>query len=118
MWWHGWDRQKDWDEIAGSLICGHLIECAAYVCGKEHCEQPLLKMLTDNSGGYFSGFKRLMDKCENFGFPIAMLESDGSCVITKEQNGTGGEVSFSLPRRPSTVSSPLTTHLNRSQLAL
>jgi hypothetical protein len=34
MWWHGWDRQKDFDQIAGSLICGHLIECAAYVTGK------------------------------------------------------------------------------------
>jgi hypothetical protein len=34
MWWHGWDREKDFDQIAGSLICGHLIECAAYVTGK------------------------------------------------------------------------------------
>jgi hypothetical protein len=33
MYWHGWDRQKAWDQIAGSLICGHLIEYAAYVCG-------------------------------------------------------------------------------------
>lgn len=33
MWWHGWNRQKDFDQIAGSLVCGHLIECAAYVCG-------------------------------------------------------------------------------------
>jgi hypothetical protein len=43
------------------------------------------------SGGYFSGFKRLMEKCENLGFPIAELEADGSCTITKEAN-TGGEV--------------------------
>jgi hypothetical protein len=76
MWWHGWDRETDFDEIAGSLVCGHLIECAAYV--------------TD---GYFSGFKRLLEKCENLGFPIAELAHDGSCVITKEQNGTGGEAS-------------------------
>ncbi|KAF2840323.1 DUF1446-domain-containing protein [Patellaria atrata CBS 101060] len=75
MWWHGWDRNKHFDEIAGSLICGHLIECAAYVCG-----------------GYFSGFKRLMERCENLGFPIASIEADGSCVIEKEPN-TGGEVS-------------------------
>lgn len=74
MWWHGWDRSKDFDHIAGSLICGHLIECAAYV-----------------TGGYFSGFKRLLDGCENLGFPIAELEADGSCTITKEEN-TGGEV--------------------------
>ncbi|KAJ4371205.1 hypothetical protein N0V83_004421 [Neocucurbitaria cava] len=76
MWWHGWDRQKDFDQIAGSLICGHLVECAAYVIS-----------------GYFSGFKRLMENCENLGFPMAELAEDGSCVITKEENGTGGEVS-------------------------
>jgi hypothetical protein len=76
MYWHGWDRHKDFDQIAGSLICGHLIECAAYV-----------------TGGYFSGFKRLMESCENLGFPIAELEYDGSCTITKEP-GCGGEVSI------------------------
>lgn len=26
MWWHGWDRELDFDSIAGSLIAGHLIE--------------------------------------------------------------------------------------------
>ncbi|KAF2014504.1 DUF1446-domain-containing protein [Aaosphaeria arxii CBS 175.79] len=75
MWWHGWNRDKDFDQIAGSLICGHLIECAAYVCG-----------------GYFSGFKSLMDGCTNLGFPIAELYADGSCAINKEPD-TGGEVS-------------------------
>lgn len=75
MWWHGWNRDQDFDQIAGSLICGHLIECAAYVCG-----------------GYFSGFKRLMDGCTNLGFPIAELFADGSCAINKEPD-TGGEVS-------------------------
>jgi len=75
MWWHGWDRNRDFDQVAGSLICGHLIECAAYV-----------------TGGYYSGFKSLMEGCiENLGFPIAELAADGSCVITKEEN-TGGEV--------------------------
>lgn len=49
--------------------------------------------LTIPPGGYYSGFKRLMDKCENLGFPIAELNADGSCIITKEENGTGGEVS-------------------------
>jgi len=32
MWWHNW-KCDDFDEIAGSLVVGHLIECAAYVCG-------------------------------------------------------------------------------------
>ena len=39
MWWHGWDRQTDLDQVAGSLICGHLIECAAYVTGEIVLEQ-------------------------------------------------------------------------------
>ena len=33
-----------------------------------------------------------MESCENLGFPIAELLEDGSCIITKEQNNTGGEV--------------------------
>jgi hypothetical protein len=48
------------------------------------------------SGGYYSGFKQFMAPggggCENLGFPIGELLADGSCMITKEQNGTGGEV--------------------------
>lgn len=76
MWWHGWDRETDLDQIAGSLVCGHLIECSSYVVG-----------------GYYSGFKSLMDGCENVGFPIAEVNADGSCIITKEAN-TGGEVRY------------------------
>lgn len=78
MWWHGWDRETDLDQIAGSLVTGHLIECSSYVCG-----------------GYYSGFKDLMDGCENIGFPIAEVNVDGSCILTKEP-GTGGEVSITL----------------------
>lgn len=84
MWWHGWNRELDFNEIAGSLICGHLIECSAYV-----------------TGGYYSGFKDLMDECENCGFPIAEIFADGSCIIGKEPN-TGGAVrekDTSLPRQ-------------------
>lgn len=75
MWWHGWNREKDLDQIAGSLIAGHLIECSSYVCG-----------------GYYSGFKDLFDGCENIGFPIAEIHQDGTCFIEKEP-GTGGEIS-------------------------
>jgi hypothetical protein len=74
MWWHGWDRNTDFDEIAGSLVAGHLIECSSYVCG-----------------GYYSGFKRLFDGCEDLGFPIAEVFSDGTCAIIKEP-GTGGTI--------------------------
>ncbi|KAF2265057.1 DUF1446-domain-containing protein [Lojkania enalia] len=76
MWWHDWNRDKDFDAIAGGLICGHLIECSAYV-----------------TGGYFFGFKRLMDGCANLGFPIAELFADGHCAINKEPD-TGGKVSI------------------------
>ena len=75
MWWHGWDRDKDLDELAGSLVAGHLVECSSYVCG-----------------GYYSGFKDLFDGCEDVGFPIAEIYHDGSCMIEKEP-GTGGQVS-------------------------
>ncbi|OJJ03007.1 hypothetical protein ASPVEDRAFT_134387 [Aspergillus versicolor CBS 583.65] len=75
MWWHGWDRNRDFDEIAGSLIAGHLIECSSYVCG-----------------GYYSGFKDLFDGCENIGFPIAAIDKDGTFTLEKE-HGTGGEMS-------------------------
>lgn len=76
MWWYGWDREKDFDQIAGSLIAGHLIECSSYVCG-----------------GYYSGFKDLFDGCENVGFPIAEIFEDGTLMMEKE-SGTGGEMSI------------------------
>lgn len=75
MWHHGWDREKDFDQIAGSLVAGHLIECSSYVCG-----------------GYYSGFKNLFDGCENVGFPIAEVHSDGTFYLEKEPN-SGGEMS-------------------------
>ena len=74
MWYHGWDKEKDFDQVAGSLIAGHMIECSSYVCG-----------------GYYSGFKDLFEGCENIGFPIAEIFADGSCAIIKEPN-TGGEI--------------------------
>ncbi|KXL44419.1 hypothetical protein M433DRAFT_155056 [Acidomyces richmondensis BFW] len=76
MWWHGWNRETDFDRMAGSLIAGHLIECSSYVCG-----------------GYYSGFKDLFDGCENIGFPIAEVNADGSFFMEKEPN-TGGEMSI------------------------
>ncbi|KAI0150312.1 hypothetical protein GGR57DRAFT_504644 [Xylariaceae sp. FL1272] len=74
-WWHGWTVDQVFDELAASLVAGHLIECSSYV-----------------TGGYYSGFKDLMDGCDNLGFPIAAIESNGETIITKEAN-TGGLVS-------------------------
>lgn len=74
-WWHGWSR-TDYDKLAQSLIAGHLIECSVYV-----------------TGGNFTGWKSLdWDGINDFGYPIAEIDSEGGVVITKPE-GTGGLVS-------------------------
>ena len=72
--WHNWS-DTDYDSLAGALISGHLIECSAYA-----------------TGGNFSGFTEYdIDMFVDPGFPIAEIEVDGTCVITKHE-GTGGMV--------------------------
>lgn len=73
LWWHGW-TEADFDELAGALVCGHLIECGAYVCGAN-----------------WSGFKSLGTGKQiiNLGYPIAELASDGTCIVTKEKGSNG-----------------------------
>lgn len=74
---HGWTT-KDYDQLAGAVVAGHVIECG-----------------TQATGGNFSGFRELfrsgapMDR--PLGFPIAEIAADGSSVITKH-DGTGGAV--------------------------
>ncbi|KAF2102797.1 DUF1446-domain-containing protein [Rhizodiscina lignyota] len=72
-WWHQWTSEQ-FDELAGSLIIGHLLECAAYV-----------------SGGYDAEFREILRKGKhiNMGFPICAIEGDGSGTMYKEKN-TGG----------------------------
>ncbi|KAJ4358377.1 uncharacterized protein N0V89_002959 [Didymosphaeria variabile] len=72
-WWHGWSNDQ-FDELAGALVAGHLIECGSYV-----------------TGGFYSDFKDLIKtgKHVNMGFPIAEIETDGTFNIVKEKN-TGG----------------------------
>lgn len=72
-WWHNW-KTTDFDELAGALIAGHLIECSVFV-----------------TGGYYSRFKDLM-KANNhldLGFPVAEVHHSGDCTITKEKNTNG-----------------------------
>ena len=70
--WHDW-AETDYDQIAGSLIAGHLIECSAYV-----------------TGGNFAGFDKYdLDNLVAPGFPIAEIATDGTCVIAKHP-GTDG----------------------------
>lgn len=73
---HTFDWQSDdWPELAQGSAVGHLLECGAQV-----------------TGGYYSdpGFKDVPEPW-NLGFPIAEVESNGSCVLTKLP-GTGGRI--------------------------
>jgi hypothetical protein len=73
-WWFDW-KDTDYDRLAGAFLAGHIIECSAYA-----------------SGSNFSGFSRFpLETFVDSGFPIAEVDKDGSCVITKHE-GTGGMV--------------------------
>ncbi|MCW2758898.1 MAG: hypothetical protein JWO46_2644 [Nocardioidaceae bacterium] len=69
----GW-TPSSYDELAGAVVAGHVIECG-----------------TQATGGNFSGFLDLPRSAQPLGFPIAELTADGSSVITKH-DGTGGAV--------------------------
>ncbi|MEV4128399.1 acyclic terpene utilization AtuA family protein [Nocardia sp. NPDC049707] len=68
----GWGR-TDYDQLAGAVVAGHVIECS-----------------TQATGGNFAFFTELADLGRP-GFPIAEVRRDGSSVITKH-SGTGGAV--------------------------
>lgn len=71
---YGWARD-DWDRLARATMAGHLLECGAQV-----------------SGGYYAdpGFKDVPGLAR-LGYPIAEIDADGHCVITKPP-GTGGRI--------------------------
>ncbi|OJJ02586.1 hypothetical protein ASPVEDRAFT_42091 [Aspergillus versicolor CBS 583.65] len=95
--WHDWSA-TDYDQLAGSLIAGHLIECSAYV-----------------TGGNFAGFddeaKYNLDNLVVPGFPIADINQDGTCVVTKHP-GTGGMVNVDTVRCQFLYELQGTTYLN------
>ncbi|KAJ5663566.1 hypothetical protein N7507_004297 [Penicillium longicatenatum] len=92
--WHNWS-ETDYDNLAGSLIAGHLIECSAYV-----------------TGGNFSGFEKYpSDNLVSPGFPIAEISGDGSCIITKHP-GTQGMVNVDTVRSQFLYELQGTTYLN------
>lgn len=78
-WHHGWQRH-DWDELAGAVVAGHVIECG-----------------TQATGGNYSFFSQIptmrVPGMTPPGFPWAEIAADGSSVIGKH-DGTGGEVSI------------------------
>ncbi|SDE04970.1 acyclic terpene utilization AtuA family protein [Rhodococcus tukisamuensis] len=69
----GW-RPDDFDQLAGAVAAGHVIECS-----------------TQATGGNYAFFTEVAN-LDRPGFPIAEIREDGSSVITKH-DGTGGEVS-------------------------
>ena len=73
---HGWSR-TDYDQLAGAIAAGHVIECGAQA-----------------TGGNYSFFARDFPDLTALlrpGFPLAEIAPDGSSVITKH-HGTGGAV--------------------------
>ncbi|MEU8226598.1 acyclic terpene utilization AtuA family protein [Kribbella sp. NPDC048915] len=71
---HGWKRTQ-YDELAGAVVAGHVIECG--------CQA---------TGGNYAFFTEIRDFGRP-GFPIAKIHADGSSVITKHDN-TGGAVTI------------------------
>lgn len=69
----GW-RRDDYDQLAGAVVAGHVIECGIQA-----------------TGGNYSFFTEIPDLAYA-GFPLAEIYPDGSSVITKHP-GTGGQVS-------------------------
>jgi hypothetical protein len=69
---HGW-AADDWDRLARATMAGHLLECGTQV-----------------SGGYYAdpGVKDVPGLAR-LGYPIAEIDADGHCIITKP-TGTGG----------------------------
>ena len=79
-WHHGWKRD-DFDQLAGAVVAGHVIECSAQA-----------------TGGNYSFFTEIDGRDEvggraRFGFPWAEVAADGSSVIGKH-DGTGGAVTI------------------------
>ena len=72
---HGW-TPTSYDELAGAVVAGHVIECG-----------------TQATGGNFSGFLTMSPqaRARPLGFPVAEIAVDGSSIITK-QDETGGTV--------------------------
>jgi hypothetical protein len=77
-WHHGWSL-TDYDQLAGGVVAGHIIECSAQVTGGNYSFFHEIEGRQDVGGG------------ARFGFPWAEVAADGSCVIGKH-DGTGGVV--------------------------
>lgn len=70
-WYHDW-RENQYEELAGSLLAAHLIECGPYVVGAN-----------------FSGFKDFLPELVDLAFPVAEIDDRGGSVITRTAEGGG-----------------------------
>ncbi|THY16074.1 DUF1446-domain-containing protein [Aureobasidium pullulans] len=77
-WWYGWSEQS-YDQLAGALIAGHLIECGPYA-----------------TGANFSGFKQFLSELVDLAFPIAEITPSGTCYITKPDSMNGVVDKFNI----------------------
>jgi hypothetical protein len=102
----GWTPTQ-YDELAGAVVAGHVLECG-----------------TQATGGNFSGFKTLPLDGRPLGFPLAEIAADGSSVITKH-DGTGGAVTVDTVtaqlvyeiQSTRYLNPDVTTHLDTVELA-
>ncbi|MFD9317134.1 acyclic terpene utilization AtuA family protein [Streptomyces sp. NPDC060053] len=69
----GWGPEE-YDRLAGAVVAGHVLECGTQV-----------------TGGNYAFFAEGGRDLRRPGFPLAEIDEDGSCVITKHP-GTGGFV--------------------------
>jgi len=103
-WWHGWSP-GDWDQLAGAVLAGHIIECGPHA-----------------TGGNFSGFTAVPNP-QVPGFPIAEIAADGTSTITKH-TGDGGTVTTDTVtaqlvyeiQGPRYLNPDVTTHLDHVAL--
>lgn len=87
-WWHNW-RADQYDELAQSLIAGHLIECSTYVTGGNYTgfasSQPQKR-----AGANEHRFRNLdFDHINELGYPIAEIGPAGDVIITKRSGSDG-----------------------------
>ncbi|MEW2292097.1 acyclic terpene utilization AtuA family protein [Streptomyces sp. NPDC006743] len=70
----GW-RPGEYDRLAGAVVAGHVLECGAQATGGNYA------FFTDHA----------LERLRRPGFPLAEIDADGGCVVTKHP-GTGGVV--------------------------